>query len=69
MVTRMINSAVSGHQINIKKYVMILPLLVWIGHCSARTETKYAVVNHAKGGRIRPQRAGFLEAIWNKKAL
>lgn len=65
----MINSAITGHEINIKKYVMILPLLVWVGHCSARTETKYAVIHHVKGGKTCPQRAGFLEAIWNTKAL
>lgn len=33
MVTDMINSGITEPQINIKKYVMIPPLLVWVGHC------------------------------------
>lgn len=33
MVTDMINSGITEPQINIKKYVMIPPPLVWVGHC------------------------------------
>lgn len=33
MVTDMINSGITEPQINIKKYAMIPPLLVWAGHC------------------------------------
>lgn len=63
----MINSGITGPQINIKKYVMILPLLVWGGHCSAGTESWCATIHHVKGGRTYPWRVGFLGAIWNKK--
>lgn len=63
----MINSGITGPQINIKKYVMILPLLVWVWHCSAGIESQCAAIHHVKGGRTHPRRAGFLGAIWNKK--
>lgn len=67
MVTDMINSGITGPQINIKNYLRILPLLVWVGHCSAGTESLCATIHHVNGGRICPQRAGFLRAIWNLK--
>lgn len=63
----MINSGITGHQINIKKYVVILPLLVWVGHSPTRTESKCATIHHVKDGRICPQRAGFLEQSGIKK--
>lgn len=65
----MINRGITGPQINIKKYVMILPLLVWVGHCSAGIESQCATIHHVKGGRTCPWRVGFLGAIWNKKNL
>lgn len=67
MVTDMINSGITGPQINIKKYVMILPLLVWVGHCSTGIESQCATIHHVKGGRTCRRRVGFLGATWNKK--
>lgn len=31
----MINSGITEPQINMKKYVMIAPILVWVGHCKS----------------------------------
>lgn len=62
----MINSGITGPQINIKKYVVILPLLVWVGHCSTGAESQNVTIHHVKGGRSCPQRVRFLGAIWNK---
>lgn len=69
MVTDVINTGITGPQINIKKYVMILPLLVWVGHRSTGSEPQCAPIHHVKGGRSCPQRAEFLGAVWNKKTL
>lgn len=63
----MINSGITGPQINIRKYVMIVPLLVWVGHCSTGAESQCATIHYMEGGRICLQRAEFLGAIWNEK--
>lgn len=67
MVTDMINSGITEPQINIKKYVMIPPLLVWVGYCSAEAESQCAAIYHVEGDRTCPQRARFHGAIWKKK--